>query len=119
MDGLVGSTLQNVTAIAGSGQQSSGIFMDNLASPIMNHVTAFASGGISNFGLRISPPYGVARVNNSDFTGNTAGISLGITTNNTLVRVSNTRVVGGVSDTDAGTQQCHNVYDADFNAINC
>lgn len=131
-------TMANITATASAGN-STGVFNTTSSSPIMINVTATASGdnnvGVSN--LVFSSPFmtkviarassgssSIAVVNDQssphiqDSILEGAIRSLSINSSSTGTRVVNSKLVGSVLDSAAGTQ-CRGNYDGNLAAVTC
>ena len=116
-------TMINVTTTAsGAAKDNWGVRNGANSSPTMNNVTATASGATSgNVGMEQAPPSilfrGGTQVDSSTLSGTGTG-AIGVDGISAGDRITNTRIVGGVTNDDAATN-CLNTFDAALAAVSC
>ena len=117
-------TMINVTTTAsGAAKDNWGVRNGANSSPTMNNVTATASGATSgNVGMEQAPPSilfrGGTQVDSSTLSGTGTGAKgvIGIFAGD---QITNTRIVGGVSNDDLTTTNCLNTFDAALDPVDC
>jgi len=107
-------TLHGSTLEGSGGAANYGAYIDN-STVSMDKVTANGLGGGNvSYGLYINSTFSNARIHGSSFAGETAGVRM----KTSKIRMSDTRIDGGVMDNPSGIQ-CVNAYDSNFNNVSC
>jgi hypothetical protein len=110
-------TMTNVSASASSVSGNSlGVVNVSSSSPTMTNVSATGSGGTNSYGVYIesnSAPF----VQDSVLEGNTDGLF--INSDSPGARITNSKIIGGVTDGPDTTTNCLGNYKADLADVNC
>ena len=108
--------MTHVTAKGSGGSSTSyGVYNVSSNDPLMVHVTATGEGP-SSYGVYNTTSSSTPRIDSSTLDGDTAGINFGSSAG---TRITNTEIIGGISNDAAASNNCRQVYDSSLTNIGC